>query len=298
MNKFWQVTQVIGAMAIGFGVMGAAQANIKCGGTPTAPGCPSWTFSQSGTSTGNAGTLLTSEAQKNTLPVGVTAAVATAYSNLGGTNSLLQQGYIGAYGHMGVTDSKTATGGLPTAPDTADFSTPNHAVDNSGNKDSILFSFTTDKVNLTSFTTGWEQTDADFTVLAYTGSGIPNLSALTYGNTAGSTGLLQNGWTLIANTNVSGAVSGGTTHTFANNVVSSYWLIGALNTLVGGVQDTTSDYFKILSVSGCDCSTAPKGTPGCGGGGSVPEPGTLLLMGAGLLGLTRINVRRAVRIAA
>lgn len=36
---------------------------------------------------------------------------------------------------------------------------------------------------------------------------------------------------------------------------------------------------------------------GGGNGGGVPEPGTLLLMGAGLLGLTRFQVRRAIRIA-
>ena len=302
MTKFRQATKVIGVLAIGLGVMSAAQANITCGGGGTVPSspCPTWTFGQSGTVLGNASTLKLSESQTNSLPAGVTPVVATAYSNLGGTNSLLQQAYIGAYGAMGVTDSKTATGGAPTTADSSDFSSPNHAVDNSGNIDSILFSFTSDKVNLTSFTTGYESGDADFTVLAYTGSGIPNLSALTYGNTGGlnPTGLLQNGWKLIANTNVSGAVSGGTTHTFSTNEVSSYWLIGALNTLVGGVQDSKNDYFKILSVSGCDCSTAPKGTPGCGttnNGGGVPEPGTVFLMGAGLFGLTRINSRRLVR---
>lgn len=302
MIKFRQATQAIGVLAIGLGVMNAAQANISCGGggTPSNP-CPTWTFNQSGTSVGNTSTLKLSESQTNTPPAGVTSAVATAYSNLGGTNSLLQRAYIGAYGAMGVTDAKTATGGAPTAADAGDFSSPNHAVDNSGNIDSILFSFTSDKVNLTSFTTGYESGDADFTVLAYTGSGIPNLSALTYGNTAAGTGLLQNGWSLIANTNVNGAVSGGTTHAFSNNVFSSYWLIGALNTLVGGTQDGKSDYFKILSVSGCDCSTAPKGTPGCGtsnnGGGGVPEPGTIFLMGAGLFGLTRLKAGRTMRAA-
>lgn len=299
MTHFRQATRVIGILAIGLGVINAAQANISCGGGGTVPSssCPTWTFNQSGTIVGNTSTLKLSETQTNSLPAGVTSAVATAYSNLGGTNSLLQQAYIGAYGAMGVTDSKTATGGAPTIADTTDFSSPNHAVDNSGNIDSILFSFASDKVNLTSFKTGYESGDADFTVLAYTGSGIPNLSSLTYGNTGGATGLLQNGWTLIANTNVSGAVSGGTTHAFANNVMSSYWLIGALNTLVGGTQDSQKDYFKILSVTGCDCSTAPKGTPGCGtnNGGGVPEPGTMFLMGAGLFGLTRIHSRRLAR---
>jgi hypothetical protein len=300
MTKFGRATQIIGAMVIGLGSMGVAQANISCGGGGgnTQP-CPSWTFNKSGTITGNAATLRISESQQNSLAPGVTTVTATAYSNLGRTNSLLQQGYIGAYGEMGVTDSLNRTGGLPTTPDSSDFYAPNHAVDNSGNTDSILFSFASDKVNLTSFTTGYERYDADFTVLAYTGSGIPDLSALSYGDTASGTGLLQNGWTLIANTNVGGAANNGTTHTFANNVASSYWLIGALNSFVGGTT-AGNDYFKILSVAGCDCSTAPPGTVGCGGTTShgTPEPGTLFLMGAGLFGLTRIKARRTAISAA
>jgi hypothetical protein len=298
-TKIWQRIVKVGVVALSMGVIaGVAQANINCGTPP----CPTWYFSANSTTYGVASTLLSSEQQTNSssfhpLPIGVTGAVATAYSNIGGTNSLLQQGYIGAYGHMGVTDSNSLTGGAPISADPVELSNPNHAIDNQVNVDSILFTFSaSDKVNLTSFTTGWEQTDADYTVLAYTGSGTPNLANLTYQNTVGGTGLLQNGWTLIGNYNVNGAVSNGTTHNFSNTILSSYWLIGALNSFVGGVQDSSADYFKILSVTGCDCSTAPKGTPGCGGGGGggIPEPGTLLLMSAGFIGLARINRRRQV----
>jgi len=158
--------------------------------------------------------------------------------------------------------------------------------------DSILFSFT-DKVNLTSFSAGWVSTDSDFTVLAYTGAGNPaSLANQSYA------GLLSNGWSLIGN--FLGGTSTGA-HDFANNTYSSYWLIGALNTFVGGdPAKAGNDYFKLISLAGCTCDNAPPGTPGCstgGGGGGVPEPGTLLLMGAGLLGLTRFHTRRVLRLA-
>jgi hypothetical protein len=123
---------------------------------------------------------------------------------------------------------------------------------------------------------------------------------------------------LVGDGHYSGGGSSGN-RDFSNDIFSSYWLIGALNTLAGGTQDSTTtktctkykdgkckdwsttttpsyDYFKVLALAGCDCSTAPAGTPGCGGGGNpgggVPEPGTLLLMGAGLFGLTRMSRRK------
>lgn len=79
---------------------------------------------------------------------------------------------------------------------------------------------------------------------------------------------------------------------FANTIFSSYWLIGAYN---GAGADSKSDYFKLKTVSGLTCADNPGGQ-GCGGGSSqVPEPGTLLLVSMGLLGLTRMTRRRESR---
>jgi hypothetical protein len=269
-KKIWQKIKIAGFLAMGMGMMaGSAQANfggnIDCGsgGSPN-PSCDTWTFNNTKTNTQG----------------GITAAASGWANSTGSANILLESAYVGTWGSSGLGVGDVDEGGINAT-------SPNHAVDNSARTDSVLFTFT-DKVNLTSFNAGWVYNDSDFTVLAYTGTSSPaSLAGQTY------SGLLSNGWSLIGNYS---AGTGTGAHDFANGIYSSYWLIGALNAAVGGVNDGKYDYFKILSVAGCDCSKTPN-APGCkpGGGGGVPEPGTLLLMGAGLLGLTRLNMRRAVR---
>lgn len=193
-----------------------------------------------------------------------------------------------------------------------DNGSPTHAVDNNQYIDSILFTFsdgdatlneTNDKVNLTSAYFGYVSGDSDYSVFAYTGTGssAPSFSGVTYGN------LTSNGWTLVGHYDggasegsrsfTSGMFPGAGNGSGSAGIYSSYWLIGAYTLTTAG-----NDYFKLASVSGTTCKANPTvpgcatvctpGTPGCGGGG-VPEPGTLLLMSAGLIGLGRFNKRRA-----
>jgi len=166
---------------------------------------------------------------------------------------------------------------------------PNHALDSSGPDEFVLVSFA-QAVNLTNVGVGWFNTDFDITVLAFTGSGTPNLTnnTLSAADLAGgaTTGLINGGWTLVGNRSNASATLAGTVnnYTLANNISSSHWLIGAYNTGVGGTNEgwtTGDDFFKLLHVGGL---TTPSGG---GGGAPVPVPGTLALIALGLPFLRR-----------
>ncbi|MDP1644350.1 MAG: exosortase-dependent surface protein XDP1 [Thiobacillus sp.] len=214
--------------------------------------------------------------------VGGVTATATAWANtangLEGSNTVLASAYLTPQGSRGL--------GIRHA-DSESTSSPQHAMDNDGRKESILFSFVGDKVNLTSSYFGWISNDSDFSVYAYTGADVGPVSGLTYGN------LTSNGWALVGHYNeASQSNNNGSTKTFANNIFSSYWLIGAYN---GASADSKNDYFKPKTVSGLTCTDNPSGQ-GCGTTTSeAPEPGTLLLVGIGMLGLTRVTSRRTAR---
>lgn len=214
---------------------------------------------------------------------GITGSVTGYYSS--SMTSLINTSLVSYSGGLGMTSDGTTA--------------PNHAIDNNGNIETVLFSFSdgvagqsnNDKVNLTAASFGYVSGDSDYSVYAFTGTGSMSLAGVSYST------LTSNGWTLVGH--YDGSSSTGT-KSFSNSIYSSYWLVGALNTASSG-KDLSDDYFKLASVSGTTCKANPTapgcttvctpGTPGCGGG--VPEPGTLFLMGAGLIGLGRFNKRRA-----
>lgn len=185
----------------------------------------------------------------------------------------LEQQNFTSWPGLGITNND-ACGSYPC--DYNETSAPEHAIDNNGRYEMALLSFTGGAVNLTGANFSYSGSDSDYTVLAYTGAaGGESL--------VGKTWATLSGWTLVGN--YSSSSSGN--KSFNNATYSSFWLIGAYNPL-GGTSNSTysgTDAFKLASVSGDLCTS---GTPGCGGGNnSVPEPGSIALIGLGLLGLIR-----------
>ena len=171
--------------------------------------------------------------------------------------------------------------GLASRYETLSVLQPNHAVDNSplnATPDLVLLKFDT-AVALGSVNIGYvggSPVDADFTLMAFKG-----VTPTILGKNATN---LNAGWALVENSSGSGT---GVRTVNAGDVVSSWWLISAYSSSYGGGSlDAVTDYFKLLAVSSKDL--APPGS-------RVPEPGSLALLGVGLLGL--MGVRRKTKAA-
>jgi len=224
-----------------------------------------------------------------------------------GNNTVLESAFLTYNGSSGLGVKNNDCGSPPCtgSGDTNEGVSPEHAIDNDQRRDAVLFTFS-EQVNLSSVDFGWMSGDADFSVYAYIGSGsaLSALQSATYTDA----GMLAEGWQLVSHNE---GESGSNAIADSAGIYSSYWLIGALNTTDSGDCTATytsgskkgqcktwgaiTDHFKLLKVAGTTCADNPGGN-GCGGGGTpgggVPEPGTLFLMGAGFLGLTRVLRRR------
>ena len=211
---------------------------------------------------GNVGATTWTYSGTGPVSAGGLSASASAISATNATTSALTATTAYYSGGLGVTTAGESTG------------SPQHAIDNNGAIESVLFSFSdglagspaADRVNLSSVQFGYASGDSDFSVYAYTAAGVANPIGKTYTN------LTTNGWALIGHYN--GGSSGGV-YAINNAVYSSYWLVSAYNTSFGNTFSTSNDYFKLLSIAG---NTQPSGS-------NVPEPGSLALFGAALFGV-------------
>ncbi|MGS0753380.1 hypothetical protein ACVBEH_00630 [Roseateles sp. GG27B] len=227
---------------------------------------------------------------------GTVAAAAYSTSLTGSSNFAAASGLTGySGGGLGVNQENTGV--------------PNHALDNQGNLEMILLQFT-QAVTLSSLNIGWADYDSDITVMAYQGPTTTNTSAaagatVTAKNisnlkvaTAGSTG-----WNLVGS--YANVVVNAATTINASNLSSSWWLVSAYNSTIGGTvagaddgsgnpstangssptsaeanayRSSGYDYVKLFSVTGTKAAVTTNGS-------TVAEPGSLALACLAMLGL-------------
>jgi len=253
-----------------------------------------WAFGstacQSVTSTTNFGNSATCGASIGSGTVSVYAWGAGAGAESTGYRAafLSPQGSASGYG------VKSQLEGLSASP-------PEHSMDNNPDAnlpDLILLKFNT-SVALDTVKLGWSQSDADFTVMAYTGNAtLTDMQTLITGKNAST--LTGNGtgtgWALVENsgdpdtstvgyssngTDIQRTVNNGSGLNSNKNVSSSWWLISAYSAgFGGGSMDSLVDYVKVLGVS-------TKDVPG-----KVPEPGSIALLGLGLIGIVGVRRRK------
>lgn len=221
-----------------------------------------------------------------------------AFGTTGGAGTAFTQGTLANWDPSGF--------GAYVGTDTG--TSPYHAFDTTnptGSTELMLISFGPYKVNLSSIALGWTSTDADVSILRWDGANVSDVKTLVSGKSTSQ--LISAGWTLVGsqdldaagynfdNPNTTGTTNDAYKSTISlGNQVSSYWIISTYFGSTTGNLDAGNDAFKILNYTAnvCTSGSYTGGTGGnggtCntgGGGSSVPEPGSLALVAAAMLGV-------------
>lgn len=147
---------------------------------------------------------------------------------------------------------------------------PQHAVDNDGKDELIVFESSDPSYLFTGFQIGWKQNDAD--IRAWIGGNALGAGYNFFGKSFTDLGSL--GFTAFDFLDV----PVNTPQSFGTNGMAGRYLILAAAPHNRGGYDSNLDYFKISQISGTDPRDPEPPV-------SVPEPGTLALLGIALAGL-------------
>ncbi len=158
----------------------------------------------------------------------------------------------------------------------------NHAIDNGGTYEFVMFDFAEKQFSLDAFNIGWHGGDSDVTVMAYQGGTTGSQPAADIGG-VNLSGLSANGWSVISH-HANPGTGQETVNSNLDTVYSSYWIIGAYMSAVGtgastgdSITDSNWDGIKLAGISG---SVRPPSN-------EVPEPSTLILLALGLVVIAR-----------
>lgn len=229
-----------------------------------------WDFSTSAVSNSHAGNTLSYTQDGISLTVSAWASTGSgcasfqsANSSLTDSDSCIEQAKLEQLGNS----SNYYGIGIQNNNEASTNAWPNHGVDNAasitGEQDYEMVLLSFDKaVSLTSYTAGLKYDDSDTSVAAFTGSSSQFTGSFashtTWSDIVGNG--VNGGWDLIDDNDQFGSsLSLNVTNT--NDVYSKYWLVGALNSALGGGWYLDSnDSFKFSGITTVAHNTGT-GTP-------------------------------------